>query len=101
MIVVTFIPPVQQTTGVSSQKKAIQPVEAPSASTATHPVEASSALIATQPVKAPSAKMVAQGPACQTYTNGRSDVYHPDPTGQTVADMKNRTTSYWYQCPCR
>ena len=55
-----FIPPVQQTTGVTSQrqstsqmqmKKATQPVEAPGAVTATQPVEASGAVLATRPVE--------------------------------------------------
>ena len=57
---IPFIPPVQKTTGATSQKKATQPVDAPGASTATQPVEAAWALIATQPVEAPSASIVMQ-----------------------------------------
>ena len=50
-----FIPPVQQTAGVTGQKKATKPVEAASASTFTQPVEVPGILIATQPVEAPGA----------------------------------------------
>ena len=64
-----FIPPVQQTTGTSGQmKKAIQPVEAHSASTATQPIKARSALTATQPVEAPGATTVVK-PTSQDVTH--------------------------------
>ena len=84
----------QQSTGVTSQKKATQPVEAPSASTATQPVKAPGALITTQLVESPSVTTGMQPTGQDTaFAADKPEVQPPDITGQSAPVMKNRATS--------
>ena len=112
-----FIPPVQQTTGVTGQKQPtgqVQPAGQREMKKATQPVEAPSAGLATQPVEAPGAdpemlhigqdtslpfaadrsKVQPPGPASQIFISGRSEVQPPDPTGQPATILKKRATSF-------
>ena len=106
-----FIPPVQQTTGVTGQKascsttgqqerkKATQPAEAPGAVLATRPVEAPRAAVdltgqdASPFAAADRSEVEPPGPASSTSTSGQPEVQPPGPTAQAAFDTMKHAAS--------